>query len=90
MILAVGLGAGLAAQLAAFPLPVLAGMLAAAGLLHIGLLRDLKGARDGAVALLVGAVGFQVNLAVAVALGLALWWLPAGVLRLRRLVIRPA
>ncbi len=90
VILAVGLGAGLAAQLAAFPLPVLAGMLAAAGLLHIGLLRDLKGARDGAVALLVGAVGFQVNLAVAVALGLALWWLPAGVLRLRRLVIRPA
>jgi MFS superfamily sulfate permease-like transporter len=74
--IAVILGAGLAAQLAAFPLPILAGMLAAAGALHIGLLGDLEGTRSWTIALLVGLVGFQVNLAVGVVLGLALWWLP--------------
>jgi hypothetical protein len=51
-------------------------MLAAAGALHIGLLGDLEGTRNWTIALLVGAVGFQINLAVAVVLGLALWWLP--------------
>lgn len=86
LVLAVGFGAGLAALLAAFPLPVLAGMLAAAGVLHIGLLRDLQGARSWVVALIVGLVGFQVNLVVSLALGLALWWLAAGALRLRRSV----
>jgi SulP family sulfate permease len=83
VVLALGFGAGLAAQLAAFPLPVLSGMLAAAGILHIGLLRDLAAAREWAVALLVGVVGFQLNLAIAVALGLALWWIPIGALQLR-------
>jgi sulfate permease, SulP family len=80
--LALGVGSGLAAILPAFPLPVLAGMLATAGLLHIGLLRDLRGARDWALALLVGAVGFEVNLLWALAAGLAAWWLPYGVGRL--------
>ncbi len=74
--LGLGLGSGLAAVLAAFPLPVLAGLLAASGLLHIGLLRDLRGGRQWAFALAVGAVGFQLNLAWAVGAGLALWWLP--------------
>jgi sulfate permease, SulP family len=78
LLLALTAGAGLAAVLAAFPLPILAGMLAVAGLLHIGLLRDLSGARDWAIALLVGLVGFQVNLALGLALGLVLWWLPAA------------
>ena len=86
VVLAVGFGAGLAGLLAAFPLPVLAGMLAAAGVLHIGLLRDLKGARSWAVALLIGVVGFASNLAVALPLGLALWWIPVGAVRLRRAV----
>lgn len=90
LVLALGFGAGLAALLAAFPLPILAGMLAAAGLLHIGLLADLRGARSWAIALLVGAIGLGLNLAVALAVGLALWWLPIGALRLRRLVARPA
>jgi SulP family sulfate permease len=90
LVLAIGAGAGLAALLAAFPLPVLAGMLAAAGVLHIGLLRDLRGARSWAIALLIGVVGFQVNLAVALALGLAIWWLPDGAVRARRLVARTA
>jgi hypothetical protein len=84
LVLAVGFGAGLAAQLAAFPLPVLAGMLAAAGVLHIALLRDLEGASAWAVAVAVGLVGFQLNLAVGVALGLALWWIPVWALRRRR------
>ena len=81
--LALGLGAGLASLLAAFPLPILAGLLATAGFLHIGLLRDLRGARDWALALTVGTVGFTADLALALALGLALWWLPVGALRLR-------
>ena len=72
--LALGVGAGLAGLLTAFPLPILAALLAGAGLLHIGLLRDLEGAPSWALALLVGLVGFFVHLAIAVVLGLALWW----------------
>jgi SulP family sulfate permease len=83
--LALALGSGLAGLLTAFPLPILAGVLATAGVLHILLLRDLTRARDWAVALLVGIVGFEVNLTVGLALGLALWWLPVGISRLPRL-----
>ena len=89
IVLAVGLGAGLTALLAAFPLPILAGMLAAAGVLHIRLLRDLEGAWSWALALLVGILGFSVNLALALILGLALWWLASGALRLRRPALWP-
>ena len=83
--LALTLGAGLADLLAAFPLPILAGVLATAGVLHILLLRDLHRARDWAVALLVGVVGFELNLTIGLALGLAVWWLPVGVRLLPRL-----
>ena len=83
LVLALGAGAGLAGLLAAFPLPILAGLLSAAGVLHIALLRDLSTARDWLVALLVGCVGFASNLSVGLALGLALWWLPRGAARLR-------
>lgn len=83
--LALALGAGLAGLLAAFPLPILAGVLATAGVLHLLLLRDLSRARDWLVALLVGVVGFEVNLTVGLALGLALWWLPVGMRQLPRL-----
>lgn len=82
--LALVIGAGLPALLAAFPLPILAGMLAAAGLLHIGLLGDLRGARAWALALAVGALGIAFNLAVGLALGLAAWWLPRGAMALGR------
>lgn len=75
---ALGAGAGLAAVLPAFPLPILAGLLGVAGILHIGLLRDLRGARAWAIALLVGGLGFEVNLLVALVVGLCLWWLPVG------------
>ena len=80
---ALAAGAGLAAVVTAFPLPILAALLAAAGLFHIGLLRDLRGSWAWVCALLVGVVGFEVNLSVGLALGLAAWWLPRGVLALR-------
>jgi SulP family sulfate permease len=82
LVLALGLGSGLAGVLPAFPLPVLAGLLATAGVLHIALLRDLRGARDWMLALLVGVVGFEVNLLWALAAGLAVWWIPHGLGRL--------
>jgi sulfate permease, SulP family len=82
LVLAVGFGSGLADVLPAFPLPILAGMLATAGVLHIGLLRDLRAARDWGLALVVGVIGFEVNLLWALAAGLALWWIPYGAGRL--------
>ena len=82
VVLALAFGAGLADVLPAFPLPVLAGLLATAGLLHIALLRDLRGARDWGLAILVGGIGFEVNLLWALAVGLAAWWIPYGVGRL--------
>jgi SulP family sulfate permease len=84
LVLAVGAGAGLSALLPAFPLPILAALLAAAGILHIGLLRDLQGSWSWALALAVGGVGFALNLVWALALGLAAWWLAEGVRRARR------
>ena len=75
LVLAVGAGAGLSALLPAFPLPILAALLAAAGVLHIGLLRDLRGAWSWTLAIAVGAVGFALNLMWALALGLAAWWI---------------
>jgi len=83
LFLAVAVGAGLAGVLPAFPLPVLAGLLATAGVLHITLLRDLQGARDWALALLVGGIGFELNLLWALAAGLAIWWIPYGFGRLQ-------
>src|SRR6266540_589485 len=83
--LALAVGSGLGALLAAFPLPILAGLLATAGILHIGLLRDLRGMPAWALALFVGLVGFELNLALAVALGLAAAWLARGAQALRPL-----
>ena len=83
LVVAVTVGSGLAALLTAFPLPILAGLLATAGLLHIALLRDLRGGREWATAVIIGAVGFGWNLAIALALGLILWWVPELVGRIR-------
>jgi sulfate permease, SulP family len=88
LVLAIGLGTSLAELLTAFPLPILAGVLATAGVLHILLLRDLRGVRAWAFALPVGVVGFELNLTVALGIGLALWWGAEGLRRLPRL--RPA
>jgi sulfate permease, SulP family len=74
LVLALGFGAGLAALLAAFPLPILAALLATAGLLHISLLRDLREPWAWALALAVGLVGFQVHLALALGGGLVIYW----------------
>jgi SulP family sulfate permease len=78
VVLAVVFGAGLTGLLAGFPLPVLAGLLASAGILHISLLRDLRGERAWAFALAVGLVGVAVNLAVSVTIGLVAWWAIRG------------
>jgi hypothetical protein len=88
--LALGFGAGLAALLTAFPLPILAGLLSTAGLLHIGLLRDLRGLPAWALALAVGLVGYQVHLVIALAGGLAVYWGVRGVGALIALRPRPA
>lgn len=63
-------GAGLTGVLTAFPLPVLAALLAVAGVAHIRLLRDLKGWREWVLAVVVGVAGVAVNLALAVVAGL--------------------
>jgi len=81
--IAVLAGSGLAAVLTAFPLPILAAMLAAAGVLHIGLARDLEGVRAWTLALVVAALGFSVNLALGLGAGLIAWWAPEGVQRAR-------
>jgi hypothetical protein len=83
LVLALVAGSGLAGVLAAFPLPILAALLAAAGVLHIGLARDLEGARAWLLALLVAALGFWLNLAVGLAAGLAVHWGPSLIRRMR-------
>ena len=70
LVLAVGAGAGLADVLSAFPLSVLAALLAVAGITHILLLRDLRGRRSWAIAITVGVAGVFWNLAIAVVVGL--------------------
>lgn len=83
LVVALAFGSGLAVLLTAFPLPILAGLLATAGLLHIALLRDLRGAREWSLAVAVGAIGFGWNLAIALAVGLVLWWGPELLRRIR-------
>jgi MFS superfamily sulfate permease-like transporter len=72
LVLAVGFGAGLTAVLAHFPVVVLAGLLAVAGVLHMTLARDLKVPADWVVALSVGIFGLFGQLAVGLLLGLVL------------------
>lgn len=79
---ALTLGAGLSTLLAGFPLPIMAGLLAVAGVLHIALLRDLRRPFDWALAVAVGVAGFATNLAWALLGGLAVWWLAQVVRRL--------
>jgi sulfate permease, SulP family len=72
--LALGMGATLTAALSGFPVPILAGLLTVAGLLHITLLKDLRGPAHWALALAVGITGFLSNLAVALLGALLIWW----------------
>lgn len=83
LLVALLLGASLSAIFAGFPLPILAGLLAVSGLLHIALLGDLQRPADWAFAVLTGILGFLANLAVALVIALLVWWLgrAAGVVR---------
>jgi sulfate permease, SulP family len=75
LLLALVMGASLAALLAGFPVPILAGLLGVAGLLHITLLKDLRGLYQWMLALAVGVTGFVSNLAIALAGALLVWWI---------------
>jgi hypothetical protein len=79
--LALATGAALTAALAGFPVPILAGLLTVAGLLHITLLKDLRGAWHWALALAVGITGFLSNLAVALVGALVIWFIVGGLYR---------
>jgi SulP family sulfate permease len=81
--LAIAIGASLAAALAGFPLPILAGLLIVAGLLHIALLKDLRHPAHWALALAVGVTGFLSNLAIALTGALLVWWMVKAVAALR-------
>jgi MFS superfamily sulfate permease-like transporter len=72
--LALTMGAALTAALSGFPVPILAGLLTLAGLLHITLLRDLRRPWQWALAIAVGVTGFLSNLAVALVGALVIWW----------------
>jgi hypothetical protein len=74
LLLAIAFGASLPAVLAGFPLPILAGLLAIAGLLHIALLKDLRHPAHWALAIAVGITGLLSNLAVALVGALLVWW----------------
>ncbi|UQX11258.1 hypothetical protein [Candidatus Mycobacterium methanotrophicum] len=56
-------------------MPILAGLLTVAGLLHVALLKDLRHPAHWALALAVGIIGFRGDLAVAIVGGLMIWWL---------------
>jgi sulfate permease, SulP family len=64
----------LTAALSGFPVPILAGLLTVAGLLHIRLLKDLRGRWHWVLAIAVGVTGFVSNLAVALVGALVIWW----------------
>jgi hypothetical protein len=74
LLLAIVIGASLPVLLAGFPLPILAGLLAIAGLLHIALLRDLREPAHLAFAIAVGITGLLTNLAIALVAALIVWW----------------
>jgi hypothetical protein len=84
LLVALTLGASLASLLAGFPVPILAGLLAVSGLLHIALLRDLTGRYHWALALATGLVGFATNLAVALLGALLVWWVGRAISTMRR------
>lgn len=83
LVLAFALGASLAAILAGFPLPILAGLLAVSGLLHMALLKDLRHPYHWLLALAVGVTGFVSNLAIALVAALLVWWIGMAVTALR-------
>jgi SulP family sulfate permease len=77
--LALAMGASLTTALSGFPVPILAGLLTVAGIMHIALLKDLRGPAHWAVALAVGITGFLSNLAVALLGALLVWWVARSI-----------
>src|SRR5262249_43945833 len=77
------LGNSLTTALAAFPLPILAGLLAVAGLLHIALLKDLRQPFHWMFAIAVGVTGFISNLVIALIGALVIWWMAKAIGALR-------
>jgi SulP family sulfate permease len=84
LVLALVMGASLTVLLTSFPLPILAGLLAIAGLLHIALLKDLREPAHWALAIAVGVTGLLTNLAIALAAALLVWWTAKAVINRRR------
>jgi MFS superfamily sulfate permease-like transporter len=83
LLLALVIGASLPALLANFPLPILAGLLAIAGLLHIALLKDLREPAHWALAIAVGVTGLLANLAIALVVALLVWWAARAIIARR-------
>lgn len=83
IVLGLALGASLTAVLAGFPVPILAGLLAVAGLLHIALLKDLRHPAHWALALAIGLTGLLSNLAIALAAALVIWYSTRAIQRVR-------
>ena len=83
VVLALVAGTAAGQALAGFPVWILAALLGVAGVLHIQLLRDLRGRSRWAIAVGVGVVGVLVNLAVALGIGLVVWWVGSAVARRR-------
>lgn len=79
--LALVAGASLPVLLAGFPLPILAGLLAIAGLLHIALLKDLREPAHWTLAIAVGITGLLANLAIALIAALVVWWAATAIAR---------
>lgn len=84
VILALAIGNSLAVVLGGFPLSILAGLLAVAGLLHIALLKDLSKPSHWLLAIAVGVTGFLSNLAIALIGALLVWWAASAISALRR------
>jgi SulP family sulfate permease len=83
LVVALLLGNSLTTALAAFPLPILAGLLAVAGLLHIALLKDLRLPSHWIFAIAVGVTGFVSNLVIALTGALVIWWMAKAIGALR-------
>ncbi len=83
LVIALALGNSLTIALTGFPIPILAGLLAVAGLLHIALLKDLDRPSNWALALAVGLIGFLSNLMIALTTALLVWWIGKAIAALR-------
>ena len=83
VVLALVAGQVTGGALAGFPVWILAALLGVAGVLHIQLLRDLRGRTEWGFAIAAGVLGALVNLAVALAVGLFAWWVAAALRRSR-------